>query len=136
MTKQHKAELRDFNRAMLWQWDRLRGLTPAERVEGHKLRIQPMPTKREIYELVRAVKQDISNEYRATNEPDDEIPGIQLTVATNYDNSKWSYQTGDNSYTGGAYLLPHWAVVEVYRSSNCREIANDIFDQWADLINP
>lgn len=30
MTKQHKAELRNYNRAMLWQWDRLRALTPSE----------------------------------------------------------------------------------------------------------
>ena len=22
----------------------------------------------------------------------------------------WNYQTGDNSFTGGCYSLPHWAV--------------------------
>ena len=88
-------------------------------------------TKQELYELCRAVKQDISDEYRAFEE--DETPGIQLTVATNDDMSDWSYQTGDNSYSGGAYHYPHWAVVGVYRSSNCKALADDILDQLGEL---
>ena len=93
-----------------------------------------MITKSELYELCRAVKKDIADDYRAFEE--DEVPGIQLTVACNDDMSKWGYQTGDNSYSGGAYFCPHWAVVGVYRSSNCRELATEILDQLIELTPP
>lgn len=88
--------------------------------------------KTELYRLCRAVKSDISEEYRAFEE--DDIPGIQLTVGTNADMSDWSYQTGDNSYTGGAYGYPYWGVVGVYRASNCRQLAQDIIDQIREQI--
>ena len=88
--------------------------------------------KNDLYKLCRAVKSDISDDYRAFE--DDNIPGIQLTVGCDDTMSDWSYQTGDNSYTGGAYSYPHWAVVGVYRNSNCRELAADILDQLQDLI--
>ena len=91
-----------------------------------------MITKGELYRLCRAVKKDIADDYRAFDE--DEIPGIQLTVACDDKMEKWSYQTGDNSYTGGAYFFPHWAVVGVYRRSNCRDLVEDILMQLEDLI--
>ncbi len=88
------------------------------------------PTIEELYAVCRAVKQDISDEYRAFE--DDDIPGIQLTVGCDPSTSGWSYQTGDNSFTGGAYGYPYWGVVGVYRSSNCRELARDLIEQIAD----
>ena len=91
-----------------------------------------MVTKKELYRLCRAVKSDISDEYRAFE--DDDIPGIQLTVACDDTMNEWSFQTGDNSYSGGAYFYPHWAVVGIYRGSNCRETATDIVNQLNELI--
>lgn len=44
----------------------------------------------------------------------------------------WSYQTGDNSYTGGAYGHPFWGVVSLYRRSNSAALADDIREQLAD----
>lgn len=92
--------------------------------------------KKDLYDLCRAVKSEISDEYRAFD--DDDKPGIQLTVACNDDDGgadgNWSYQTGDNSYTGGAYHFQHWAVVGVYRTSNCKELADDILSQLYDLL--
>lgn len=93
-------------------------------------------SKQDVYRLCRAVKQDICDEYHAFE--DDDYPGIQLTVACGDDggkNGNWSYQTGDNSYTGGAYSYPHWAVVGIYRTSNCKQIADDILNQLSDLIS-
>ena len=90
------------------------------------------PTIKELSNLIKAVKSDISSEYRAFD--DDETPGIQLTVATNDDMSEWTYQTGDNSYSGSCYFYPHWAVVGVYRRSNSRDVAKDILTQLNDLI--
>ena len=86
-----------------------------------------LPTIKELSALVRAVKKDISDEYRAFE--DDDIPGIQLTIGWSprdedwAEAGSWSFQTGDNSFTGGAYGHSIWAVQGVYRRSNSREVA-------------
>lgn len=45
----------------------------------------------------------------------------------------WSYQTGDNSFTGGAYGQRYWGVVTLFRDSDPADLAADavgqIFDQ-------
>lgn len=87
--------------------------------------------KNELFALCKAVKADISVEYRAFY--DDEIPGIQLTIGYNPESGEWAFQTGDNSYTGSAYHYPDWAVVGVYRRSNCRELASEIISQLEEL---
>ncbi len=94
-----------------------------------------MLTIKELYPLVRAVKGDIADDYRAFDE--EEEPGIQLTVGytpktyngVEHDTDSWNFQTGDNSWTGDAYSHPIWGVVGVYRISNCREVAREIIDQ-------
>jgi hypothetical protein len=68
----------------------------------------------ELAALVRDVRSTITSEYRAFE--GDSSPGIQLTVGA--DRKGWSYQTGDNSFTGGAYGYRVWAVTGVYRDSN------------------
>ncbi len=84
--------------------------------------------------LITALIPEIQDDYRASDDPDDDQPGMMVTVATNDDVSEWSYQTGDNSYTGGAYGLPHWAIVYLYRDADPVECANDVARQWAELI--
>ena len=88
----------------------------------------------ELTQLIASLIPEIADEYRASDDPDDDIPGMQLTVATDNDVSCWNYQTGDNSFTGGAYGLPHWAVISLYRDTDPVEAAKEIADQWADLI--
>ena len=90
------------------------------------------PTIKEVSALIRAVKAEISNEYRAFN--DDEIPGIQLTIACNDDMTEWTYQTGDNSYTGSCYHYQHWAVTGIYRNTNSRDAARDLINDLYDLL--
>ena len=73
------------------------------------------------------------------NEPDTmnggDGPSFQcVTFGVNDDFTDWSYQTGDNSYSGGAYGYPHWAVVWIRPRSNCREIAQEAVDQILDLV--
>ena len=92
-----------------------------------------MLTITELYPLVRAVKLDIEDDYRAFEE--DEIPGIQLTIGYDPREDEWSFQTGDNSFMGSAYHYPIWGVVGVYRNSNCRDLAQDIIDQIEEQIN-
>lgn len=64
-----------------------------------------------------------------------DVPTMQLTIATDEHGERWNFQTGDNSYTGGAYGLPHWAVVEVAYDTEPEELASDVIDQLAELID-
>lgn len=94
---------------------------------------QTLPSRSEIARLVRAVRSDISREYRCTDDPDDTTPGILLTVGASLDGS-WSWQTGDNSFTGGAYGHAHWGIGYVYRRSNSFEVADTILDELAEVM--
>jgi hypothetical protein len=104
-----------------------------------------LPTIKDLSALIRAVKATIGDDYRADEY--DTVPGICLTIGWtdrpchapmngDCEAGEWSYQTGDNSYTGGAYGYPHWAVVSVYRRSDSRALARDIRNQLADLACP
>jgi hypothetical protein len=85
--------------------------------------------------LLKALKADICDDYRASE--DDDTPGMCVTIGVTIredDTVSWSYQTGDNSFTGGAYSHPHWAVIYLYRRSNSRQLAEDAASQIADLV--
>lgn len=85
-------------------------------------------------ELVGSLKDDIGDDYRASEEED--VPGMCLTVGGSVKDGEfsWAYQTGDNSYSGGAYCHKHWAVVSIYRDSDPAEIAKDIANQLGEAI--
>lgn len=87
--------------------------------------------KTEMVQLITALILDIADDYRASDDPEDTEPGMQVTVGA--DSEGWSYQTGDNSFTGGAYGYADWAVVSIYRDSNPVDIAQDIVNQLADI---
>jgi hypothetical protein len=90
------------------------------------------PNTKDIAALVRSIKRDIDPDCRAYE--DDKTPGILLTVGAD-DSGDWSYQTGDNSFSGGAYGFSFWGVAAVYRRSNSRDVARDIIGQIEDLMN-
>lgn len=85
-----------------------------------------------LYRMFVALKGHIGDDYRA--DPEDESPGMCVTVGWSPDTGRWDYQTGDNSYTGGAYGHPHWAVVSLYRRSDSRALAREVRSQLADLV--
>ena len=84
--------------------------------------------RREIAALLRALKADIDDEYRCSDDADDNTPGMCVTVATS-DGQDWVYQTGDNSFTGACYHRSHWAVIYLYRRSNCDELAKAAIEE-------
>lgn len=88
--------------------------------------------------LVAALIPDIHDDYRASDEPDDDTPAMSLTIgftpATADRDASWSYQTGDNSFTGGAYGHPHWAVVTLTRDCVPSEVAEEIASQLGESI--
>ena len=88
--------------------------------------------------LFKALKPQIDDDYRASDDPDDNTPAMLVTIgytpAEGETPASWNYQTGDNSYTGGAYGHTHWGVVTLTRRSNSRELANDCADQIANSL--
>lgn len=93
-----------------------------------------LPLVRDLASLVRSIKPQITNECQASEfaEPGDP-PSILLTVGWSDESGDWSYQTGDNSYSGAAYFYPHWATVAVCRRSDSVALARDIRQQLESL---
>lgn len=89
--------------------------------------------RRDIRTLLISLKNDIGDEYRAPGCEDDSAPSMQVTIGAPADLYEWSYQTGDNSYSGGAYRFPHWGVITLYRRSNCGALADDAIGQILDV---
>ena len=87
------------------------------------------PTIKDLSGLIKEIKPYIDDSYVAEDEA---LPGIDLTVGFDPDTSRWSYQTGDNSFSGGAYSYPIWAVTRIYRRSNSRELARELIEQLAE----
>ena len=92
-----------------------------------------LPTIRELAEIVRHVAKQVprvsdsdADNYRQDG---DSLPSIDLTIGWNPETGDWDYQTGDNSFTGGAYGYPIWAVTTIYRRQDSRAVARDLIDQ-------
>ncbi len=88
-----------------------------------------LPKIKDLSELIRYLKPQICDDYI---DEGDTLPSLCLTVGADTTTGAWSYQTGDNSYTGGAYGYRDWAVVTVYRRSSSVELARDIREQLSD----
>jgi hypothetical protein len=89
------------------------------------------PTIKDVYAILRYAKRQIASDCLAFE--DDEQPGIQITFACNADD--WGWQTGDNSYTGGAYSFPEWpCVLGVYRDTDCRSMARDVVKELTEAM--
>ncbi len=79
--------------------------------------------EKDLRRLLIALKPNICDDYR---ESPDDLPGMDITIGVTANLDGWSYQTGDNSFTGGAYGYPYWGVGRLYRRSNCAELAAQI----------
>jgi hypothetical protein len=88
----------------------------------------------DVAHLLRDLVPTIADDYRASGDASDDSdaePGILVTIGA--DASGWSYQTGDNSYTGGAYGFATWALVYLYRDSDCAALADDAAEELSEL---
>ena len=90
-----------------------------------------LPLIKGVTALIVALKKDIDDDSRADEETD--TPSMCVTVGCDTETGNWCYQTGDNSYSGGAYGYPHWGVVSIDRRSNSKAIARAIVNQIADV---
>lgn len=57
---------------------------------------------------------------------------MDLTIGWDPKTGEWSWQTGDNSFTGSAYLYPIWAVGTVDNETDPTEMADYLIDQLAE----
>ena len=63
-----------------------------------------------------------------------EYGAMDITFATNNSGNLWNYQTGDNSYTGGCYSLPHWAVSYIDSDTTVTSLYDEIISQLTELL--
>lgn len=88
--------------------------------------------KEQLTALVAELIPTIDDEYRSREQDlDDDTPAMDLTVGC--DGETWSYQTGDNSFTGGAYGHADWAVTTLTRDSDPARVAEGLIDDFLDL---
>ena len=92
-----------------------------------------LPEASEIVSLLFALKGSIADDYRCTDDPDDDTPGMCVTIGASPD-GRWNFQTGDNSYTGGAYGHPVWGVVYLYRDTDTDGAAEAVLDEIAEQM--
>ena len=89
--------------------------------------------------LLASLQGDICDDYRCSDDPNDDTPGMCVTFGfTPEDDERdasWSYQTGDNSFTGGAYGHPYWGVVSLYRDTDPVEAATEAASEIAEQID-
>lgn len=89
------------------------------------------PSIETIRRLLVGLKAEIGDDYRC--DEDSAEPSMLVTIACDT-SGRWNYQTGDNSFTGGAYGLPYWALVYLYRDSNCLILAREACAELADMV--
>lgn len=81
------------------------------------------PTIEELSSIIRAIKPQICDDYI---EEKGDTPFIQLTIGC--DEKGWDFQTGDNSYSGGAYFHANWGIGYITRRCNSRKLAREIIE--------
>lgn len=92
-----------------------------------------LPERPQVAYILSILKEDIRDEFRCTDDPDDNPPGMCVTIGASPDGS-WSHQTGDNSFTGGAYGHPVWGVVYLYRDTDVDGAAESVLDEIAEQM--
>jgi hypothetical protein len=85
----------------------------------------------ELIILILDLRKDIEP-YMVEEEGDE--PSIQLTVGWSHKTGNWGWQSGDNSFTGGAYGFPHWGIVYITSTGDEAELALDLKDQIEELM--
>ena len=76
--------------------------------------------------VLKDYKSNIDDDMK--DSPDD-LPSIQITIATNKDAQEFGFQSGDNSFSGACYHYPIWHTDYLYRRSNCKSLANNMINE-------
>lgn len=88
----------------------------------------------EVEALLTELVKDISDDCRASDDEEDSDPAIDITISCNNSLSSWSYQTGDNSFTGGCYGHPYWGTGTLAKGSSAKNIKLIAKNLVADML--
>lgn len=87
--------------------------------------------------LAKRLIPEIDDDFRCSDAPDDETPGMMVTVGVTVEDDgtlSWNYQTGDNSFSGGAYCHATWGIGYLHRDTDPEEFADSITADVADNL--
>jgi hypothetical protein len=107
-----------------------------------KLLKQLPSLRQELCSLLVAIKKDadwysLRRDFREAG-PDDSTPYVDVTIGCTFDFAEgcitWSFQTGDNSFTGGAYGHREWFTTSILSRSNCKDLAKGLAEEIAGRI--
>lgn len=87
--------------------------------------VKQLPSlRREIHDLLVFIKQAQRSELKGE-------AYVDVTIGCTFsdDGISWNYQTGDNSFTGGAYGHAEWFTTSVMKRSNCLDLAKDVVSE-------
>ena len=110
---------------------------------AQKLLKQLPSLKQELYRLLVAIKKDadwysLRRDFREAG-PDDSTPYVDVTIGCTFDFGEgsiaWNYQTGDNSFTGGAYGHPEWFTTSLLSRTNCKDASEDLIEEIESRIH-
>jgi hypothetical protein len=99
--------------------------------------LRALPSLRQnLYRLLVEIKKD--QDWRKQDDSEDE-PYIDVTIGCTINLGQgtisWNFQTGDNSFTGGAYGHPEWFTTSIMRRSNCKDLARELAGEIEDYIH-
>jgi hypothetical protein len=108
-----------------------------------KLLKQLPSLRQELYSLLVAIKKDADwhtlRRYFRWSDSSYSTPYVDVTIGCTFDFAEgcisWSFQTGDNSFTGGAYGHPEWFTTSVLRRANCKDLAKDLIEEIEGRIH-
>lgn len=90
-------------------------------------------TVKNVTALLRELKTQISDEYRASDDPNDDTPAMSVTLATT-DGKAFTYQTGDNSFSGACYGHAHWHTLTLTRRCRSTELAREAVSELRECV--
>lgn len=91
-------------------------------------------------EELKSIIDSIATDYAENYKDDEEVDYILLTVGTNGELCEVSgsvlfgAQTGDNSYTGGAYGYRNWGLGYIDDESDHDDVADGIIEQLSEAL--
>ena len=109
-----------------------------------KLLKQLPSLRQELYSLLVEIKKDadwdfLRQEVLEFGPSTDPTPYVDVTIGCTFNFAEgwisWNFQTGDNSFTGGAYGHLEWFNTSLLTRSNCKTAANELIDEIAGRIH-
>lgn len=87
-------------------------------------------TVERIYKVLDSLQKEIDDDFRATDDSDDDAPGIEVRFYCDTNLKNWTWESGDISFQDNHYYSYYCSSISLYRDSDCNALAQEVF---ADL---